>query len=218
MPGTSTTYTIVVSNAGPARRHRRHPLRPPAGRRHRRHLDVRRRQTGGGGVTGPTQRQRALSTTVNLPVGATVTFSFTATIDPTATGILTNIATVTPPGDADQRQRHRRADAPGRPVGHQDRRQGCAAVPGTPDTYTITVSNAGPSTVSSVTLTDAVPAALLNPVFGTPSAGSYNPATGVWSGLSLAAGQSVTITLTGTIDPAASGSSPTPPTSPRRLA
>src|SRR5262249_48826176 len=70
-------------------------------------------------------------------------------------------------------------------------------------TYTITVSNAGPSTVSSVTLNDAVPAALLNPSFGAPSAGSYDPATRVWSGLSLAAGQSVTITLTGTIDPAA---------------
>ena len=48
-------------------------------------------------------------------------------------------------------------------------------MPGTPDTYTITVSNAGPSTVSSVNLTDAVPAALLNPVFGTPSRGQLQP-------------------------------------------
>ena len=37
------------------------------------------------------------------------------------------------------------------------------------------------------------------------AAGSYDPATGVWSGLSLAQGQSVSITLTGTIDPAATG-------------
>jgi uncharacterized repeat protein (TIGR01451 family) len=79
-------------------------------------------------------------------------------------------------------------------------------VPGTPDTYTITVTNNGPDTVSSVTLTDTAPAALLNPVFGTPSAGSYNPISGVWSGLSLASGQSVTITLTGTVDPNATGS------------
>src|SRR5262249_47629792 len=56
-----------------------------------------------------------------------------------------------------------------------------------------------------VDLTDDVPAALLDPVFGAPSAGSYDPATGVWSGLSLASGGSVTITLTGTIDPAATG-------------
>src|SRR5581483_9914437 len=53
-------------------------------------------------------------------------------------------------------------------------------------------------TVSSVILTDDVPAELLNPVFGTPSAGSYDSSTGVWSGLSLASGQSVTITLTAT--------------------
>jgi hypothetical protein len=32
-----------------------------------------------------------------------------------------------------------------------------------------------------------------SPVFGTPSAGSYNPATGLWTGLSLAKGQSVSI-------------------------
>ena len=95
MPGTSTTYTIVVSNAGPSRRHRAALSDPlpagvtaatwtfvaPDGRRQRHRA---------------AQRQRALSTTVNLPVGATVTFSFTATIDPTATGTLTNIATVTP--------------------------------------------------------------------------------------------------------------------------
>ena len=81
-----------------------------------------------------------------------------------------------------------------------------SAVPGTPVTYTLVVSNAGPSTVSSVILTDTVPSALLGASFGAPSAGSYDPATGIWSGLSLAQGQSVSITLTGTIDPAATGS------------
>src|SRR5262249_29298472 len=80
-----------------------------------------------------------------------------------------------------------------------------SAVPGTPNAYTITVSNNGPSTVSSLILTDAVPATLLNPVFGTPSDGNYDPDTGIWSGLSLATGQSVSIMLTGTIDPTATG-------------
>src|SRR5262245_62400307 len=71
-------------------------------------------------------------------------------------------------------------------------------VPGASNTYTITVTNNGPSTVSSLTLTDTIPAALLNPNFA-PSAGAYDTNTGVWSGLSLASGQSVSITLTGTI-------------------
>jgi len=52
-----------------------------------------------------------------------------------------------------------------------------AVAAGTSNTYTLTVTNAGPSAVRSVSLTDAVPAALLNPVFGPPSAGHYDPAT-----------------------------------------
>jgi uncharacterized repeat protein (TIGR01451 family) len=46
-------------------------------------------------------------------------------------------------------------------------------VPSTTDTYTIVVTNNGPDTVSSVTLTDAFPADLSNPIFGPPSAGNY---------------------------------------------
>src|SRR5439155_1040352 len=79
-----------------------------------------------------------------------------------------------------------------------------SVVPGTSDTYTITLTNNGPSTVSSVTLVDTVPAALLSPVF-TPSVGSYNSGTGAWTGLSLASGQSVTLTLSGTVSATATG-------------
>src|SRR5207253_2493902 len=50
-----------------------------------------------------------------------------------------------------------------------------------------------------------IPPGLLNPVFGTPSVGSYDPGSGLWSGLSLASGQSVSITLSGMIDPNATG-------------
>ena len=55
-------------------------------------------------------------------------------------------------------------------------------VPGTSDTYTITVTNNGPSTVSSVTLTDAIPAALLNPAFGPPRRGAMTRAAGSGAG------------------------------------
>src|SRR5262249_17560823 len=78
-------------------------------------------------------------------------------------------------------------------------------VPGTVDTYTITVSNNGPDTVSNVTLIDAIPATLLNATFGIPSQGSYNAATGAWSGLNLASGQAAFITLSGLIGPNATG-------------
>jgi len=205
VPGTSTTYTIVVSNAGPSNATGVTLSGPlPAGVTSASWTVV--GATDGGSVTGPTSGTGALDTTINVPVGATLTFSFTVQIDPTATGTLVNTATATPPGGtpvsgSDTDQLIPQADLS---VTKDDGKT--TAVPGTPNTYTITVTNSGPSTVSSVILTDTVPTTLLNPVFGTPSEGSYDAATGVWSGLSLASGQSATITLTGTIDPMATGS------------
>ena len=79
------------------------------------------------------------------------------------------------------------------------------AVPGSPLSYTVTVTNLGPDAVTSLKVVDSVPAALLSAAF-TPSTGSYNPATGLWTGLSLSAGQSVTMTLSGVVDPMAAGS------------
>ena len=55
-----------------------------------------RRQHGGGGVSGP-PAARCAGDTVNLPVSATVTFTFTVKINPSATGSLVNTATVSPP-------------------------------------------------------------------------------------------------------------------------
>jgi uncharacterized repeat protein (TIGR01451 family) len=49
-----------------------------------------------------------------------------------------------------------------------------SVVPGGGDTYTITVTNKGPGTVGSVTLTDALPAALSNPIFGSPRRGTMS--------------------------------------------
>jgi uncharacterized delta-60 repeat protein/uncharacterized repeat protein (TIGR01451 family) len=79
------------------------------------------------------------------------------------------------------------------------------AVPGTPLSYAITVTNNGPDPVPSVTVTDPVPAALLGASFFT-SNGTYNNGTGVWNFASpLFVGESAVLTLSGTIDPAATG-------------
>src|SRR5262249_7446861 len=85
VPGTDTTYTIVVSNTGPSDLTGAGVSDPlPAG------VTAASWQfdggTNGGSVFGPTSGTGALAATVNLPVNAAVTFSFTATIDPTATG------------------------------------------------------------------------------------------------------------------------------------
>ena len=77
-------------------------------------------------------------------------------------------------------------------------------VPGGPVTWTITVTNNGPSTVTSLTLSDPLPPGLTGAVF-TPSTGTYDSGTGAWTGLSLAAGQSISLTLAGVVSPSATG-------------
>src|SRR5262249_53544589 len=80
-----------------------------------------------------------------------------------------------------------------------------SVVAGTADTYTITVTNNGPLGVSSLSLSDTIPAALTGASFGTPSSGTFNSTTDVWT-INLASGASATITLSGTVSPTASGS------------
>jgi uncharacterized repeat protein (TIGR01451 family) len=70
---------------------------------------------------------------------------------------------------------------------------------GQENTYTITITNNGPSTVTSMTVNDTVPTQLNNPVFSV-SQGSYDATTGSLTGISLASGQSMTMTLVGTVD------------------
>jgi uncharacterized repeat protein (TIGR01451 family) len=72
--------------------------------------------------------------------------------------------------------------------------------PGAQVTYTITVTNNGPSFVQSFTVDDTLPALLQSPVF-TPAQGTYNEQTGLWTGLNLLPGQSIVLTLKGAVDP-----------------
>ncbi|AFY65090.1 conserved repeat domain protein [Geitlerinema sp. PCC 7407] len=65
-------------------------------------------------------------------------------------------------------------------------------------TFTVTLSNAGPSTATNVRLSDPVPTGLANPVV-TPSVGTYDAATGVWSVPAIDSGATATLTLEGTV-------------------
>ncbi|MBI5679584.1 MAG: tandem-95 repeat protein [Methanobacterium sp.] len=86
-------------------------------------------------------------------------------------------------------------------------------------TYTITVRNDGPSTIldtDTFTVTDTLPSGFTASSF-MPSVGSYNSATGAWTGVTLASGGSVTLTIVGTVSPTATGTltniaTVTPPT------
>jgi uncharacterized repeat protein (TIGR01451 family) len=203
VPGTATTYMLMVTNAGPSTVESvtlsdavpAALLNPVFG-------------TPSAGSYDPLT---GLWSGLSLAAGQSITITLTGTIDPAATGTLSNSAMVAPPaGVTDPNPANDSATdtdtlTPEADLALSKTDGRTTAVPGTRTTYTLTVTNSGPSTLHNIILTDAAPAALLNPVFGTPSAGSYDPLTGLWSGLSLAAGQSVTLTLTGTIDPAATG-------------
>jgi uncharacterized repeat protein (TIGR01451 family) len=84
------------------------------------------------------------------------------------------------------------------------------AVPGTPVTYTIVASNAGPNTATGATVADTVPAAITGATWTCAGAGS-GICTAAGSGnindaVTLPVGGTVTYTLTGTINVLARGS------------
>src|SRR5262249_34703580 len=139
---------------------------------------------------------------LSVASGQSVSMTLSGAINPTATGTLTN--TVALSGTIDINPANNAAtdiDTVTLPADLQVSITDAATtlVPGTVDTYTITVANNGPGTVSSFNLIDTISGDLLNATFGSPSAGSYDPGTGLWSSLNLASGQSVLITLSGVV-------------------
>jgi uncharacterized repeat protein (TIGR01451 family) len=65
-------------------------------------------------------------------------------------------------------------------------------------TFTVTVTNAGPSAASGVELTDLLPEGLVL-VSATPAQGTYTPTTGVWAIGTLAVNAPTTLTLRATV-------------------
>jgi uncharacterized repeat protein (TIGR01451 family) len=65
-------------------------------------------------------------------------------------------------------------------------------------TFTVTVSNAGPSNATGVAVSDQLPAGLAF-VSATPSAGAYDQTTGVWSVGDLASATSATLQIVATV-------------------
>jgi uncharacterized repeat protein (TIGR01451 family) len=120
--------------------------------------------SAGGTVTGPSSGSGALATTVDLPTGATVAFSFTVQVDPAATGTLANTATVSPPaGTTDPNPANDSDTDTDSLTPHADLSITKAVGPGPyaigeDVTYTLTVTNHGPSVEPQVTLEEMLPA------------------------------------------------------------
>jgi uncharacterized repeat protein (TIGR01451 family) len=89
-PGRPTTYVITVTNAGPGNVSQAHvsDVLPAA------LLSATWTCQGVGGATCPTDGAGSIDDTVALPAGSSLSYSLSATIDPAATGTLTNTITV----------------------------------------------------------------------------------------------------------------------------
>src|SRR5262249_27762811 len=154
--------------------------------------------------------------TVDLPVSASVTFTFTVQIDPSVTGVLTNTTTVTPPaGVTDPTPTNNTATDTDTLTPQADlsitKTDGVlAAIPGTSTTYTIVVSNAGPSTAVNQAVTDLFPAAITAVSWtAVASAGSSvaqaSGAGNINTTVTLLPGGTVTFTAVAQVSPSATG-------------
>ncbi|HVK15285.1 MAG TPA: DUF11 domain-containing protein, partial [Gemmataceae bacterium] len=139
-----------------------------------------------------------------------VTYTVTVRVNPAAVGLLVNAVTATvPQGIIDPDLTNNTATDTDTLIPTADLRvrktsNWLVVSPGGSLTYIIRVTNLGPSTVTGFQLTDVFPAAFTPNTF-TPSAGTFDPATGTWTGLTLATGQTVVLRVAGRVAPTATG-------------
>ncbi|MGE5550133.1 MAG: hypothetical protein ACM3ZC_06330 [Bacteroidota bacterium] len=149
-------------------------------------------------------------TGLNLTAGGSVTMTIAGTLSPDATGSITATANLSPPsGTTDPNLANNNATDIDAVANVADlsvaKTDGSDyATRGEAIDYAITVTNNGPSTLTSLFVTDLAPAAILNPVFAT-MVGLYNPDTHLLSGLHLGPGESAVLTLSGTVADTATG-------------
>jgi uncharacterized repeat protein (TIGR01451 family) len=197
VPGAPITYTVVVTNSGPS---------VAAGARV---LDTLPTALSGSAWTctaTPGSSCAAASGTgsidqiVTVGAGGTVTYIVTATVAPSALGLLVNTATVTPAvGTTDTNPANNSGTdtdvlTPQVNLSIVKTDGAASAVPGTPITYSIVVANAGPSAVSAASVTDALPAVLTNATW---------TCAGATGGVCGAAGGSGSLATTATLPPGA---------------
>ena len=159
-PGTSVTYTIVASNAGPESVSGA-PVTdaPPVAL-----TNVTWTCSASVGSSCPASGSGTINANVGLLVGGTATFTLTGTIAPDATGTLANTASIAvPSGVVESDPTDNQATDSDTLTPSADLAVGLADSPdpvaaGTSLAYAVTVSNVGPSASPSATVTNVLPA------------------------------------------------------------
>ncbi len=211
VPGQSLTYTITVSNAGPdaVTGATVSDVLPAA------LLAPAWTCAASPGSSCTASGSGSINDTINLLGGGTATYTLAGTIDASATGSLSNTATVAAPGLTDPNPTDNSATdtdtlTPLANLGITKTDGQAAAVPGTPVTYTIVASNEGPSRANGARVADTVPAEITGATWTCVGAGGGacpgNGSGNIDETVNLPVGGSVTYSLTGTINASATGS------------
>ena len=173
---------------------------------------------GGGSCGAPSGSGNAVATTLDLSPEATATIEVVGTVVASATGSLSNTASVAPPaGVVDPVPGNDSATdvdflAPVSDLAVSKTDGQASAVPGQALAYTVTVRNDGPSDVVGAQVSDLLPSVLTGASWTcsvAPADGACGAASGsgdVATTVDLRSGRSATFTVTGTLSPAATGS------------
>jgi uncharacterized repeat protein (TIGR01451 family) len=208
-PGGSTTYTIVASNAGPSNANGSTVADTfPAS------LSCTWSCVGAGGGTCTASGSGNINDTVNLPSGGSTTYTASCAINPSATGTLSNTATVAAPGGVtDPSLGNNSATdsdtlAPSADLAVTKTNGTTSSTPGGSTTYTIVASNTGPSNASGATVADTFPASLTCTWSCVGAGGGTCTASGsgnINDTVNLPSGASTTYTASCTISAGATG-------------
>ncbi|MEO8503891.1 MAG: hypothetical protein ABI609_08355 [Acidobacteriota bacterium] len=208
-PGGSVTYTITASNAGPSA-----ATGATVADTFPAILTCTWTCVGAGGGTCTASSSGNVNDSANLPSGGSVTYTASCTISGAATGTLSNTATVTAPAGVTD-------PTPGNNSATDSDTLGASAdlaitktdgvttaTAGGSVTYTITASNAGPSSATGSTVADTFPASLTCTWTCVGAGGGTCTASGsgnINDSANLPSGGSVTYTASCTISGAATG-------------
>src|SRR5437588_168633 len=158
-----------------------------------------------------------INDTVLMPSGSKITYTAKGKVNPSATGTISNTARVTPPaGVNDPDPGNNTATDTDSVTVKADLKVTVAdgrtaAVPGTKNTYTIVVTNAGPSNASGAVVQDIFAATFTGVTFTATETGgatgfSANGSGNINDTVNMPAASKVTYRATGTISASATGS------------
>ena len=160
---------------------------------------------GGGGATGFTASGSGniADPTVDFPAAGTVTYTATCTIAPSATGTVSNTATVTAsvtdPASGNDSATDVDTLVPLADIALTTSVDNPTPGLGASVTLTVIATNLGPSDAAGVQVTDLLPPGLTW-VSDTPSLGTYDHTTGLWTIGAIATGADATLEVHATVD------------------